>query len=144
LLIMFKDGELYTHDAATYNNFFGVQYDSTITPVFNNASIQRKTFISILEISNQVWAAPDIKTNLMSYGTTPQSSNLPAASFSQLEGQWCASFRRDSNSRGGINNGDSLKGSYIITKLKAESPTTITYLAAASIKYIDSPLNLKR
>jgi hypothetical protein len=144
LLIMFKGGELYTHDATTYNNFFGVQYDSTITPVFNNGSVMKKTFISLWEISNQVWSAPEITTSLNTYGNTKQSSALIAQRFRQLEGQWSAAFRRDSNSPGGIINGDSLKGSFIIIKLKAELPSSITYLAAASIKYIDSPLNLTR
>ncbi len=141
LLCMFKEGQIYTHDASSYNNFFGVQYDSTITPIFNIGTLQKKTFVSIMESANSVWDAPEITTSLMTYGTTPQRSVLVPSNFEQLEGQWCASFRRDSNSIGGIINGNSLKGNYIIIKLKAESPSSLTFLASATIKYIDSPLN---
>jgi len=143
LLISFKDGELYTHDSTTYNNFFGVQYNSEIEPVFNAAVGRVKSFMALEEKANTVWAAPEIETSLMSYGTTPQQSNLIDSDFVQLEGKWCAALLRDSNSIGGIEGGDQLKGDWIKIKLKNTSATNLVSLNLINLRFIDSALNNK-
>ena len=114
LLCTFKDGVLWTHDDEPYyNNFYGVQQDSLITPVFNDKALLKKTFISLTEVSSKVWAAELINTNINSYGTVKQESNLIAEDFALLEGEYSASFLRDINSQGGIIDGDTLKGDWI-------------------------------
>ena len=46
----FKNGDLYKHhDNATRNNYYGAQYSSTVTPVFNDQPIEAKMF-KVLEI----------------------------------------------------------------------------------------------
>ena len=140
-LISFKNGGLYTHDSSVYNNFYGIQYDSTITPVFNQNPTQSKSFIAIEQRGTNVWSCPQIETSLNSYGTTKQQSNLVSLDFAQYEDKYAASLLRDSNSIGGLINGDYLKGNYIQVQFKNTAPTTLVSLNFVSLKYIDSPLN---
>jgi hypothetical protein len=79
----------------------------------------------------------------MSYGVVPQQSQLISSDFVQLEGGWNTSFYRDSNSNGGLINGDSLKGFYIFIKFQVDNPTTLITLALVSVYFINSPLNQK-
>ena len=146
-LCSFTDGVLYTHDdEPKYNNFFGVQYDSYITGVFNKAAIDKKTFMAIEEKASQVWVCPEIETTVNSYGSTKQLSNLVAADFEQLEGNYNAALLNDQNSIGGIIEGDSLKGNVCTIKLKAVVPDTdnnIVSLSQVILKSINSPLNVR-
>lgn len=143
LLISFKDGQLYTHDSTVYANFYGVQYPCYITPIFNEASAEVKSFMAIEEKSNNVWECPAIETSLMSYGTTPQQSNLVLNDFKLKEGKWCASFLRDINSIKGLNNGGVLKGDWMKIKMQNNNATKLVSLNLVSIRVIDSPLNNK-
>jgi len=148
LLIGFKNGQLWTNDNEPfYNNFFGVQYDSTITPVFNKGTLLKKTYLSIEEIASQVWVGEEIKTDTKSYGNVKQQSVLIAEDFKQIEGNYFASFWKDSNSQGQLLNGDSLKGNWVSIKLKAISQpppnNIIITLNLINLEFIESPLNLK-
>lgn len=140
LLISFKDGQLYTHDGTDYNTFYGTTYDSTITPVFNEKQLEKKTYLAISEVASDVWDCPEITTSLNSYGTTPQQSNLVDSDFETKEGVHHAGFLRDSNSIGGIINGDVLKGSHISIKFRKENPINLITLNVVSLEYIDSSL----
>jgi hypothetical protein len=51
-----------------------------------------------------------------------QDSNLIEADFSNVEDKKHATMLRDSNSPGGLINGDVLKGDWIKVKLSAKSP----------------------
>jgi hypothetical protein len=147
LLITCKDGNLYTHDDSSYNNFYGQQYESFITAVFNENTFNKKTFISLTEQSNIIWDCPEIYTNIDSIRqlSLKQESNLITQDFTEVEGQWSASFLTDMNSVNGIVNGDSLKGSYVVIKFRAQASQTteLVFLALSSVYYIDSPLNLR-
>lgn len=145
ILITFKNGSPYTHDGATFNNFYGVQYPSRITGVANQGLYQKKTWISVFEIANVPWICPLIYTNMNTYGSQRQESNLVLGEFTVLEGQPSASFKRDVHSPGGKINGSSLKGSYmaITFEVEAARTTDLVALSAASIKFIDSALNLR-
>jgi hypothetical protein len=147
LLIGFKNGDLWTSDNEPYyNNFFGVQYDSSITPVFNKNPLLKKTYLSIEEIASSEWTC-DIDTDTKSYGNVKQQSNLISSDFKQIEGNFFASFWKDSNSIGGIINGDSLKGNWIKIKFKYQYPIPpnnfIVTLNLVNLEFIESPLNLK-
>jgi len=143
LFISFKNGQLYTHDATSYNTFYGTSYDSTITPVFNQNHLEKKTFHSIEEVASQIWDCPEITTSLNSYGTTKQSSRLNAARFVPLEGNFHSSFLRDANSNGGLINGSLLKGNYVIVKFRAQQPTNLVTLDLCTVSWVDSPLTTK-
>lgn len=148
-LCAFKDGILYTHDDdGFYNNFFGVQYDSYITPVFNRQELDKKTFISMEQIASQAWDCPEIITGSNSYGKVKQTSNLIVEDFEELEGNFDAAFLGASNSIGGIINGDSLKGNLMSVKLRAIIPeppdNLLVTLSLVKLKSINSPLNVDR
>lgn len=141
LFITFKDGELYTHDSTSYNTFYGTSYDSSVTVVFNKDIIRKKTFLSISEIGSQVWDVPIITTSANSYGTTKQTSSIISNRFKSLEGTYNSSILRDTNSIGGIINGDTMKGNYLIAKLRSSLPTNLVTLSSVELHYNESPLN---
>ena len=72
---------------------------------------------------------------------TRQDSELLATDFQDLESEYHASFLRNSNSPGGLIEGDSLKGNYIVIKFEKASANSFVYLNSATTKYINSPLN---
>ena len=146
-LVSFKDGVLYTHDDDThYNNFFGVQYDSYITGVFNKAPIDKKTFIAVEEIANQAWDCPEIVTGSNEYGAVKQTSNLIVNDFEELESNYNAAFLNASNSLGGLIDGSTLKGNYCTIKFRAIIPAppnnNLVSLSSVSVKTIPSNLNV--
>lgn len=63
----FKGGNLYRHNTnETRNNFYGVQYDSTIQSVFNDAPLENKIFKTINLEGDDSWKAEmitDIQDN---------------------------------------------------------------------------------
>lgn len=142
LLISFKNGQLWTHDNTVYNNYYGIQYESTITGVFNESPLQKKTFMAIAEVANTVWDCPSITTNIPSTNTI-QQSNLIVQDFAVIEGNNEASFLRDSNSQGGLINGDSLKGVYMIIqfRLSGAAASSYSYLGMLNLRFTDSSLN---
>ena len=140
-MFSFKNGGLWTHTSSTYCNFYGIQHPASITTVFNSGALDKKTWISLMETGNTIWAAPSIYTQMNSYGTTPQQSQLLALDFQVLESEYHASFLRDSNSIGGLMNGSTLKGGYIVIKFEKTNANTFVYLNSATVKFIDSPLN---
>lgn len=143
LLISFKNGQLYTHDSTVYNNFFGVQYDSNISIVFNSNPYEKKTFHAVSEVASQVWDCPEVVTDNFSYGTTYQTSVINSARFKKLESNYHANIPRDSNSRGGLVNGSIMKGNYAKIKFRAQNPTDLVTLSLVSLTSVDSPLTAK-
>ena len=140
-LFSFKDGRMWVHTSNTYCNFYGTQYPATITTVFNTGALDKKTWISLMETANTTWKAPVIYTQMNSYGTQRQESSLIDSDFQVLESEYHAAFLRDVNSPGGIMNGDTLKGGYIVIKFEKTNANTFVYLNSATVKFIDSPLN---
>jgi len=145
LLVSFKNGQCWTHDSSVYNNFYGIQYESSITGVFNENPLDKKTFMGIMEVSNAIWDCPAITTNIPSTNTV-QQSNLISQDFALIEGQYNATFLRDINSPGGLINGDSLKGVYMIIQFRAQASiaNVYTYLGLLKMRFTDSPLNINQ
>jgi hypothetical protein len=139
-LFTFKNGKIWKHGTIPYCNFYGVQYNASITSVFNANSLDKKTWISIMETGSNIWSCPVIYTQMDS-GNTKQESELLETDFYTLESEYQASFFKDSNSPGGLIEGDSLKGGYIVIKFEKLSANSFVYLNSATAKYINSPLN---
>ena len=137
----FKDGGIWKHTSSNRCNFYGTQYPATITTVFNSNSLDKKTFVSLMETGNTIWGTPVIYTQMNSYGAQRQESTLIDADFEVLESEYHASFLRDINSQGGLLEGSALKGGYIVVKFEKSNANSFVYLNSASVKYIDSPLN---
>lgn len=141
LLITFKNGGLWRHNSTTYCNFYGVQYDAFIECAFNSGGNLKKTWISVTEYANTVWDCPEITSQMNTYGTTAQSSRIPASNFKTLESNYHSNFLRDTNSAGGLANGNSLKGNYLIIKFRKQNASQFFYINLVSVNFIDSPLN---
>jgi hypothetical protein len=140
LLYSFSNGVLYSHDNATAcANFYGTQYPCYIDVPFNDNLVEKKTFLSLDEVSQTVWECPSIYTNQISYGTTPQQSTLVAEDFALLGSNWSATFWRDKNSQlGQFNGGATLKGNLIVIRFQTTNPASFVYLTDVSLTYIDS------
>ena len=127
LLITWLNGTLWTHDSETYNNFYGVQYPSSITPVFNDQPPVKKKFLAIgyQSLNNVIWESPtngDVATSTINPQTGfQQISNLKTVDYDLEETEVVAAFNYDANSNSdavaGVNEGDYLGGNYIVTKL---------------------------
>ena len=56
-LYSFKGGDLYRHNTnETRNNYYGVQYNSTITSVINESPLENKIFKTISLESDAAWS----------------------------------------------------------------------------------------
>lgn len=127
LMMTWKDGQLYTHDGPMYNNFYGVQYPSYVTPVFNDQSAVKKKYLGIgyKSLNNTVWASPengDVSTSFVNPQTgLQQISQLKEVDYELEETTLCAALNNDANSmadaREAVANGDPLQGNYIAIKL---------------------------
>lgn len=141
ILYSFVNGKMYIHDVVTplgMNKFYGVYYDPIVTRVYNAGLIGKKSWISLTEVASTIWDCPEITTNVMSYGSTPQQSNLITQDFVNEESNFSASFLGDTNSVGGIGDGDVLKGNYIKIKFRAPNATSLVTLSAVNLSFIDS------
>ena len=86
----FTEGKLYRHnDNTTRNNFYGVQYPSTVTTVFNDEPMQMKVFKTISEDSNKPWKAT-IDTEL-------NTAEMDVSYFVEKEAEWFSYIRRVDN-----------------------------------------------
>ncbi len=142
-MVTFKGGQMWKHQPYTYLNFYGENFDAYITPIFLTPALEKKTFIGLAQEGSQVWECPEIATSVDSYPGTKQSSSLIPQAFNQLEGMYHASLLRDVNSPGGLYNGYSLKGVYIIIKFLITQTPTFAYINLVSLKFIDSQLTNK-
>ncbi len=139
-----KNGNMYVHNnTANYCNFYGVQYDCYVVVVFNANLLEKKSWESVAQLASDIWACPEISTNLKSYGSTFQQSNLIPTDFDVLEQMPSASFYRDSNSQGGLINGDQLKGNWIMVKFQKTAASDLITLSETAIRVVDSPLTAK-
>jgi len=141
LLVSFKDGALWTHDSETYNQFYGTNYESYITGVFNDNPLLKKSWMAIEESSNVIWDCPEIISQVNSYGSTPQQTNLNAGEFLPLEGQFSAAIKRDANSTGGKINGSFMKGAWLKVKFRVQNASNFVFLNTVNIRTTVSQLN---
>jgi hypothetical protein len=113
-----KSGKAYLHDVATAGSrarFYGVSGACYIQCVFNSSRDAKKRFNALTYLGDGVW-------EVVSSTSMGQDSNLIEADFSNVEDKKHATMLRDSNSPGGLINGDVLKGDWIKVKLSAKSP----------------------
>ena len=112
VMISFFDGNLWKHhsDNVPVNNFYGVQYKSRISTVFNSQSISDKAYLCISEVSEKEWGCPVIKTI-----PDGQMSRLISPRFEKIGSKYFAQFLCDVNTPGMVDpasliNGNELKG----------------------------------
>jgi len=113
-----KSGKAYLHDVVTAGSrarFYGVSGACYIQCVFNSSRDAKKRFNALTYLGDGVW-------EVVSNTSMGQDSSLIEADFSNVEDKKHATMLRDSNSPGGLINGDVLKGDWIKIKLSAKSP----------------------
>ena len=125
-------GDLYRHrDNATRNNFYGVQYNSTIQTVFNDAPLDAKMFKTIGLEGDDPWTAA-ITTD---FGTGAIDSTY----FQLKEGDYYAYIRRDS---GNIDiDLMSAQGIGTVTTVTTTAPDSGTTTGTTAFKLIQSGQN---
>jgi len=86
-LYTFKNGQLYRHNTNTLrNNFYGVQYNTTIKSVFNKGPLENKLFKTLILESDAAWSAT-LATDL------PQVGSIADTYFEKKEGNYFAFIR---------------------------------------------------
>jgi hypothetical protein len=143
LLYFFRNGQLYSWDNdAAPNNFFGTVYPATITIPFNDSLMEKKTFLSLSEVSDVIWECPLIYTDQMSYPGQRQESNLVAEDFALLGNEFNASFWRDQHGqKGQFNGSETLKGSLVVIQFQVTNPTNLSSITDISVNFIESHRN---
>ncbi len=141
------EGQLYKHDnldlngaSVPYCRFYGQQYNAEVTVVFNPNITEKKSWLSLMETANTIWACPSIYSDVMTYGSQRQETTLVESEFVILEGKPSTSIKRDSNSNGGKVNGNFMKGSYLAVKFQKQNATSLITLVEAAAVFKDSPL----
>jgi len=129
--VSFKNGELWIHDKNTLrNNFYGVQYQMMVIPVFNAGQDPKMWFsiwIDSIQDNNSYngicnWSAPNI-TN-----TNGQLSRLVEGSFGKKEQYWHSEFKRDTTTLGVTNpivNGRVMRNAQLKVQLENASPNEV-------------------
>jgi hypothetical protein len=85
-LYTFKNGDLYRHNTnPVRNNYYGNQYNSTITSVLNDQPLQNKVFKTIELESDSSWGA--------TFLTDLQAGSINASYFSLKEGSYFSFIR---------------------------------------------------
>jgi len=139
-IFSWQNGFFYKHtNTSNPVTFYGVKYPVEITLVFNDNLLEKKSWQAISQVANTIWAVPLMYTNVMSYGTQRQETNLLEAEFTLLEGMPSSAIKRDANSRGGKINGNFMKGNYLSVKLQKTNATNIVTLNEVAVRIIDSP-----
>jgi hypothetical protein len=96
-----------------------------------------------MQTASSPWYCPSIKSQVNTYGSTPQQTYINEARFNLQEGQYNSAILRDINSSGGLINGDTIKGNYLIVRFQKGNPTGFNFINTVSLKYITSPLNVR-
>jgi hypothetical protein len=109
----FANGQMWIHDIdeTTYNNFFGVQYNSSIRVASNDKPQEVKVYKTI---GVKTTASPEIPANGIAT-SEGQNSRIPQASFINKEGNKTSVLYRDSNID--ILNGPKLRGRWMTANI---------------------------
>jgi hypothetical protein len=120
-LYSFKGGDLYRHNTnETRNNYYGVQYNSTITSVINEQPLENKIFKTIMLKSDSAWSGTFI-SDQQTTGT------ISADWFVQKEGAWFAFMRNTGATPAGADEYPlrSLNGISSSTSVDSTTPTAV-------------------
>lgn len=116
-LYTFKGGNLYQHNTnAIRNNFYGDDYDSTVTSAFNDNTLDVKNYKTLCLNSNFAWDAI-VNTNLT-------SGSIDSSWFDFKEGLYYSFIRRNGNDL--MINMRSAQGLGSVTTVNSTVPAAVT------------------
>lgn len=135
-IVSFKDGELYLHGAgALYDNFYDVQYSSTVTVVTNKTLLKVKYMMALATSSNSAWGAPAMDIVPSAMYPTGMHTELDASNFRVVQGKYYSEIMRDMNTPGfptqndALINGRPMTGQAMSITLENTDTTEATLLA---------------
>ena len=123
--VSFDAGNLYTHNISgkyvdskgilkthnTYNEFYGIEYDSELWVVSNEAPSNNKVYQSFSQESDKIWDVTFDSPN-------GQSTALLPSDFDTRENIHYSDIMNDVNSAGGLIEGDRIRDVTLLAKLK--------------------------
>jgi hypothetical protein len=114
-IVTFKNGNIYEHNSDTvtpqYNTFYGNSYPSEVHVISNDAPSNNKVYKAFSEESDDIWDVDFESPN-------GQASNLLASDFDTRENIHYSDMMNDINSPGGLIEGDRMRDSSLLAKLK--------------------------
>lgn len=153
-LYTYKNGLTYIHNPQDTNRaeIYGTQYYPYVKAIFNQAPTVQKMFQSINMNSGtlMVTETSGVKTSLGQLSELKEkdflqhtlSDGVNTVNVYNKDGIYLARFVRDSQSDGGLNFGNILKGNYITVDLYAPDPDTLQLLSV-SVKSVPSVINVR-
>lgn len=130
-----KNGLLYQHELGTPSNFYGTQYDNTVTIVVNDEPTSLKQFWNFVIESDKKFYIESITIPATASYASGMTSRVPAGSINLYEGQFKADFLRDSSDPNYLTianlttreitallRGRTLRGEVMIVKLRLVTP----------------------
>lgn len=143
VVYLWKEGQIYKRsDLVPRCFFFGVQYDASITVVFNPNVGQKKTWESVAEVASDTWEVTLAYSDVYTYTGQRQETNLIPQEFVKLEQMPSTSWKRDAHSPGGKWNGQVMKGQYLVAKFQKTAASNSITLTQIQVRFVDSPLNV--
>lgn len=132
----FVDGEMWEHNVnSTYNNFYGDQFTTSFTMVFNPEWSKEKIVRNIATESTTTWEFPEILVRKNGVNDN-QATDLRTTNFRRRNDVWYADLMRDANSFGLTADQGRVRGSILIGKayeITAEQDDT----ELSEIQYVD-------
>ena len=121
----FKNGQLFRHNTnALRNNYYGTQFNSTITGVFNAEPQSIKLFKTMSLESDSPWATTELITDL-------STGSMLSTFFEQKEGEWFSYIRANAGtvnwsmrSANGIGNNIAVSGPLAATVIGFSVPNS--------------------
>jgi hypothetical protein len=136
--VSFYEGQVYLHERGTNANYFGDQFDATITVVVNNDPDIVKMPLYVLESANELWEIEEVIIPETSSYANGMTSEILENKWTEYEGQFRADFLRDSSDPyeefaalsspekevAALLRGRFLRGEVVTLKLRLTDPTT--------------------
>lgn len=133
-LCTFKDGHIYSHNhegaGSGYNNFYGVDYPSDLWIVSNQEPSNNKVYQAFSQESDDIWSVDFVSPN-------GQESNLIVQDFQTRENMHYSNIYNDTNSPGGLIEGDRMRDASMLAKLSIQS-NVLTRLFAVNFNIVPS------
>ena len=133
-IVTFKNGEIYTHNSETatvpYNNFYGGDFPSELTVASNQGGSNNKVYTAFSQESDDIW---DVEFS------TPngQNSALVSSDFDTRENIHYSDILNDTNSPGGIIEGDRIRDVTLLAKLRVYAQN-LTRIFAVNFNFFNS------
>lgn len=141
----FKNGQIWLHDSnQTFNNFYDVQYLSSVTMVFNQSIFMVKLWYQLRVQANSKWSSPvtgDIELLTNASYPTGMQSRLKKDNFKLFEGQFYGDFLRDMNDPRftvpleSLLKGRNLRGEVLKLRIENDSTALVTLRQVETFSY---------